>query len=100
MTCALGKSLEITNMHVRGVGWSLSDHGGVFTQRASLSVFLPSTKQDEFTHCANARGNTLRVPATDEAIRPGQTPAYALAVGTIEWPQLDLGVTFLDDPCC
>lgn len=29
-----------------------------------------------------------------------QRPAYALAVGTIEWPQLDLRVTFLDDPCC
>lgn len=29
-----------------------------------------------------------------------QTPAYALAVGTIEWPQLDLRVTFLDDPWC
>lgn len=29
-----------------------------------------------------------------------QRPAHALAVGTIEWPQLDLRVTFLDDPCC
>lgn len=47
------------------------------------------------------RANTLSVPAADEAVCVSwQRPAYALAVGTIEWPQLDLRVTFLDDPCC
>lgn len=38
---------------------------------------------------------------TDKAVCISwQRPAYTLAVGTIEWPQLDLRVTFLDDPCC
>ena len=46
--------------------------------------------------CEHAPSST-----TDKAVCISwQRPAYALAVGTIEWPQLDLRVTFLDDPCC
>lgn len=30
ITSALSKSLEITNMHVQGVSWILSNNGGIF----------------------------------------------------------------------
>lgn len=77
MTSALSKSLEITNMHVQGVSWNLSNNGGIFTCLAALSTFPPrplcgaaawnSAAVPTHTH---TRANMLRVPATEEAVRP------------------------------
>lgn len=106
MTSALSKSLEITNMHVQGVSWNLSSNGGIFTCLAALSTFPPQPKPDvvrssglKFGRCAHTHTCKRAQCSRDWRSRASrQTPAYALAVGTIEWPQLDLRATFLDDP--
>lgn len=104
MTSALSKSLEITNMHVQGVSWNLSNNGGIFTCLAALSTFPPRPL------CGAVAWNSAAVPTHTHTCKRAQSsrdwrsrasrqkPAYALAVGTIEWPQLDLRVRFLDDP--
>lgn len=77
--------------------WPSLDSTGSFEHVSTVTKTRPAS---EFTRSANTCGNALRVAATDKAVCARQTAACALAVGTIEWPQLDLGVTFLDDPCC